>query len=64
MFKLIQCVVYPPAELCRVLQAELGFGQGLETGPAILVVPGEQDYPGLGPELEALLPLHHHQSHS
>ena len=42
----------------------MGLCEGLETGPGILVVPGEKDYPGLGAELEALLPLYHHQSHS
>ena len=59
-------MVFPPAELRQVLQAEaeIGLCQGLVTGPAILVVPSEQDYPGLGAELEALLPLYHHQSHS
>ena len=42
----------------------MGVCQGLETGPAILVVTGEQDYPDLDPELDALLPLRHHKSHS
>ena len=48
----------------KLTRAEMGLCQGLDTAPAILVVPGKQDCLGLGPGLEALLPLHHHQSHS